>query len=47
MNIHIKKDNIEWLTILRTINIILVVMFHIHLVDMTTGDNHSFCSTVT
>ena len=47
MNIHIKKDNIEWLTILRTINIILVVMFHIHLVDMTTGDNHSFCLTVT
>ena len=47
MNTYINKDNIEWLTILRTINIILVVMFHIHLVDMTTGDNHSFCSFVT
>lgn len=47
MNTQIKTGNIQWLTILRTINIILVVMFHIHLIDMNTGDNHSFCSTVT
>lgn len=42
-----KSNNIQWLTLLRTINIVLVVMFHIQLVDIQTGDNHLFCSFVT
>ena len=40
------KQRIEWLAVLRGLNILLVVMFHIQLVDMSTGTNHSFCSAV-
>ena len=40
-------NRIEWLTLLRTVNIVLVVMFHIQLVDMNTGENHAFCSLIT
>lgn len=34
---------IHWLMLLRVVNIILVVMFHVQLIDMSTGQNHSFC----
>ena len=45
---YIKQNNhINWLTLLRAINIVLVVMFHIQLIDMNTGNNHLFCSDVT
>ena len=40
------KQRIEWLAVLRGFNILLVVMVHIQLVDMSTGTNHSFCSAV-
>ena len=40
-------NRIKWLTLLRTVNIVLVVMFHIQLVDMNTGENHAFCSLIT
>lgn len=40
------KQRIEWLAVLRGLNILLVVMVHIQLVDMSTGTNHSFCSAV-
>ncbi len=40
------KQRIEWLAVLRGLNILLVVMVHVQLVDMSTGTNHSFCSAV-
>lgn len=39
-------QRIEWLALLRGLNIILVVMFHVQLIDMTTGENHVFCKTI-
>ena len=40
------KQRIEWLAVLRGLNILLVVMVHVQLVDMLTGENHSFCTTL-
>lgn len=40
------KERIEWLAVLRGFNILLVVMFHVQLIDMATGENHLFCSQV-
>ena len=40
-------NRIEWLSLLRALNIVLVVMFHVVLIDMATGDNHPFCSLIT
>ena len=40
------KQRIEWLAVLRGLNILLVVMVHVQLVDMSTGTNHPFCSAV-
>ncbi len=40
------KERIQWLAILRGINIILVVMYHVQLIDMSTGENHIFCSNI-
>lgn len=38
-----KKKRITWLAVLRGLNILLVVMVHIQLVDISTGNNHAFC----
>ena len=38
---------IEWLAVLRGLNILLVVMFHVQLIDMSTGENHAFCNEIT
>ncbi len=38
------KERVEWLAVLRGLNILLVVMVHIYLVDSSTGLNHEFCS---
>ena len=40
------KQRIEWLAVLRGLNILLVVMVHVQLVDMLTGENNSFCTTL-
>ena len=40
-------NRIEWLSLLRALNIVLVVMFHVVLIDIATGDNHPFCSLIT
>lgn len=40
------SQKIEWLSLLRGLNIVLVLMFHVNLIDMTTGMNHSFCSEI-
>ena len=40
------KQRIEWLAVLRGLNILLVVMVHIQLVDMATGENHFFCQAI-
>lgn len=40
------KERIEWLALLRGLNILLVVMFHVQLIDMSTGNNHSFCTDI-
>ena len=42
----VKIERIEWLALLRGLNILLVVMFHVQLIDMSTGHNHSFCSDI-
>ena len=41
-----KKERIQWLAVLRGLNILLVVMVHIQLIDMSTGENHAFCSAL-
>ncbi len=38
-----KSEHIEWLAVLRGLNILLVVMVHVYLVDNLTGQNHLFC----
>lgn len=40
------KQRIEWLAVLRGLNILLVVMVHVQLVDMSTGQNHAFCNAL-
>lgn len=40
------KQHIEWLAVLRGLNILLVIIVHIQLIDMSTGECHSFCSAV-
>lgn len=40
------KQRLEWLSLLRGLTILLVVMFHVQLIDMSTGENHTFCETV-
>ena len=37
------KERIQWLALLRGLNIILVVIGHVQLVNMLTGENHFFC----
>lgn len=37
------KSRIDWLAIMRGITILLVVMRHVQLVDMSTGENHLEC----
>ncbi len=41
-----QKERIQWLGILRGLNILLVIMVHVQLVDMLTGENHSFCTAL-
>lgn len=40
------KQRIEWLAVLRGLNILLVVLVHVQLVDIVTGKNHLFCEVV-
>ena len=40
------EQRIEWLAVLRGLNIVLVVMFHVQLVDLSTGLNHPFCEWI-
>ena len=41
------KNRIDWLAVLRGLNILLVVMLHVQLVDMSTGEANQFCHDVT
>ena len=41
------KQRIEWLAVLRGLNILLVVMVHVQLIDISTGTNHLFCKLMT
>lgn len=41
-----KTNRIEWLSLLRGLNILLVVMYHVQLIDMNTGENHIFCTEI-
>ena len=38
-----QNKRIEWLALLRGLNILLVVMFHVQLIDLSTGQNHLWC----
>lgn len=40
------KERIQWLAVLRGLNILLVVMVHVVLIDLSTGDNHAFCTAL-
>lgn len=40
------KQRLEWLSLLRGLTILLVVMFHVQLIDKSTGENHAFCETI-
>ncbi|MCH5307216.1 MAG: acyltransferase family protein [Prevotella sp.] len=41
-----RKERLEWLSLLRGLNILLVVLVHINLIDMNTGYNHKFCTNI-
>ena len=41
-----KKTQIYWITLLQAIGIIIVVIYHIQLIDKATGANHTFCSMI-
>lgn len=41
-----QKERIQWLALLRGLNIILVVMYHVRLIDLATGETNSFCYDV-
>jgi len=41
------SNKIEWLAVLRGLNILLVVMLHIQLIDMSTGESFKFCNEIT
>lgn len=41
------NDSIKWLAVLRGCNILLVVMVHVQLINMATGENHDFCNSIT
>lgn len=41
-----QKERIQWLGILRGLNILLVIMVHVQLVDISTGENHSYCNAL-
>ena len=40
------SERLEWLSLMRGLSIVLVVMFHVQLVDMATVENHSLCTTL-
>ena len=41
-----KKERIQWIAIMKGLDILFVVMVHIQLIDMATGENHAFCNIV-
>lgn len=42
-----RQTRIDWLAIMRGITILLVVMRHVQLIDLSTGENHTECMTIT
>lgn len=40
------SPRLTWLAIMRGITILLVVMNHVQLIDLSTGENHPFCEQV-
>jgi len=40
------NQRLSWLSILRGLNILLVVMFHVKLIDLSTGENNTFCEDI-
>ena len=42
-----EKNRIEWLSVLRGLNILLVVMLHVQLINISTGETHEFCRNIT
>lgn len=40
------KEQLYWLAVLRGFTIVLVVMFHTQLVDLSTGENHELCQNL-
>lgn len=40
---RLQQNHINWLSILRGLNIILVIMFHVRLLNFTTGSTYDFC----
>lgn len=46
MQLRDTTTRIDWLAIMRGITILLVVMCHVQLVDMSTGENHTECMMI-
>lgn len=40
------KEKLAWVSIVRGITIMLVVVYHVQLIDMSTGCNHRFCEII-
>ena len=40
------NERLNWLSLLRGMNILLVVMFHVQLIDLSTGLNHTLCEQI-
>ena len=46
MSLQATSNHMYWLSVMRGLNIVLVVMYHVQLIDFATGNNHIICEQI-
>ena len=46
MILQATSNLMDWLSVMRGLNIVLVVMYHVQLIDFATGNNHIICEQI-
>ena len=46
MSLQATSNLMDWLSVMRGLNIVLVVMYHVQLIDFATGNNHITCEQI-
>lgn len=46
MSLQATSNHMDWLSVMRGLNIVLVVMYHVQLIDFATGNNHIICEQI-